>query len=266
MMRFKKVYIEITNGCNLKCDFCIGNKRDVRFISVDDFKFILDKIFPYTRYLYFHILGEPLLHPNVVDFISIASDMGFYVNITTNGYLINRLKNVSNIRQLNISLHSYDSKYGISIDRYLNNIFDVVDGFKDTYVSFRLWARQSDDMLNKVCSHYGVHDLPDDYDKFKLSSNVFLSKFHEFIWPDFNNNYYSEKGRCYGLIDHIGILSDGSIVPCCLDSSASIFLGNIFTDSLDDILNSKRVLNIINGFKCGLKCEEFCRHCNFFES
>lgn len=264
IMRFKKIYIEITNGCNLNCSFCIGNKRSVKFMSFSEFAFILDKIKGYTKYLYFHILGEPLLHPDIIKFINYANDCGFFVNITTNGYLINRLKGVSSIRQLNVSVHSFDLKYGVSLDHYLSDIFDVIDSFSDTYVSLRLWTDCSCDILFKIVNHYNL-DVPTCYDNFKLSDRIFLSKFHEFIWPDFNNDYYSEVGKCYGLIDHIGILSDGSIVPCCLDSTPSICLGNIFYDDLDIVLNSDRVFNMINGFKNSYKCEELCRHCKFLD-
>ena len=107
--RFKKIYIEISNGCNLNCDFCIKNKRKNKFITVDEFKIILNKVKDYTVYLYFHILGEPILHPIINELINIAS-IDFKVNITSNGYLIDRIKDNKNIRQLNISLHSFDDK------------------------------------------------------------------------------------------------------------------------------------------------------------
>lgn len=264
-MRFKKVYIEITNGCNLNCSFCIGNKRKIKFLSFSKFKIILDKIKPYTNYLYFHILGEPLLHPNIIMFIDYASNMGFYINITTNGYLINKLKGIKNIRQLNISLHSYDDKYGVSLDKYLGDIFNVISDFGETYVSLRFWGNFNDTVLRKIILYFNIDNIPYNFDKFKLSDRVFLSKFHKFIWPDLSNDYYSVEGKCYGLIDHIGILSDGSIVPCCLDSSASICLGNIFSDDLSDVLNSSRVTNMIDCNRRGYKCEELCRHCNFLE-
>ena len=101
MMKFKKIYIEITNKCNLNCDFCIQNKREAKYISIDEFNSLLDKIKDYTDYLYFHILGEPLLHPKINKLINIASN-NFKINITTNGYLIKNIKDNKNIRQLNI--------------------------------------------------------------------------------------------------------------------------------------------------------------------
>lgn len=262
-MSFKRVYVEITNVCNLRCSFCIGNSRKIRFMSIDEFSIILDKLKSYTKYLYFHILGEPLMHPNIIEFINLANEQGFFVNITTNGYLIDRLRGVSGIRQLNVSLHSFNPLNGVSMDDYLNNIFSVIDEFSDTFVSLRFWVSGNEDVLERIISHYRIDSLPINFDKFKLSDRVFLSKSREFIWPDLNNSYYSKVGKCYGLIDHIGILSDGTIVPCCLDSKGIINLGNIFSDSICDVLNSFRVNNMINGFKCGKKCEELCCHCSF---
>ena len=69
---FKKIYVEITNNCNLNCDFCIGNKRDKKFIDIDTFNTLLDKLDGYTNYLYFHVMGEPLLHPKINELIDIA--------------------------------------------------------------------------------------------------------------------------------------------------------------------------------------------------
>lgn len=266
-MRFKKVYVEITNGCNLKCDFCIGNKRKVKYLSFEDFKIILYKIRPYTKYLYFHILGEPLLHPNINEFIEYAYGMGFYINITTNGYLIDRIKNVNKIRQLNVSLHSYDDKYGISLNKYLDGIFDVIDSFDDTYVSLRIWVnnKYNIDIIEYIENKYSIKIDVNNYNNITVSKKIFLSKFHEFVWPDLDNNYYNEVGKCYGLIDHIGILSDGSIVPCCLDTCADICLGNIYNDNIEDVISSERVINMITSFRNNHKCEELCRHCGFLD-
>ena len=60
-------------------------------------------------------------------------------------------------------------------------------------------------------------------------------------------------------------MSNGDVVPCCLDANGTIKLGNIFDMDLDIILNSDRVNNIRNGFRNNKKCEELCKHCNFLE-
>ncbi|HIS11510.1 MAG TPA: radical SAM protein, partial [Candidatus Onthocola stercoravium] len=68
----KKVYVEITNNCNLDCSFCIKNTRKSMFMSEDNFEVILNKLKNTTSYLYFHVMGEPLLHPLINEFIDIA--------------------------------------------------------------------------------------------------------------------------------------------------------------------------------------------------
>lgn len=265
--RFKKIYVEITNGCNLKCDFCIKNDRKTKFINIDEFKILLDKIKSYTDYLYFHILGEPILHPNINELINIASK-DFKINITTNGYLIDRIKNNKNIRQINISLHSFDDKYKVSINDYLDNVFNSIDKLieNNTYISLRLWVKNkyNDRIIDYINNRYNTN-IKYDTKQYTINNKLFINDFHEFIWPDLNNNTYDEEGTCYGLIDHIGILVDGTIIPCCLDSRGDIALGNIYENTIDDVLENDRVKNIINNFKQNKKCEELCKHCKFIE-
>lgn len=265
--RFKKVYIEVTNCCNLSCDFCIKNKREKKYINYSDFKIILDKVKDYTDYLYFHVLGEPLMHPNINKLIDIASH-NFKVNITTNGYLINRIKYNKNIRQLNISLHSFDDKYKISLKDYLDNIFDSIDILikSNTYISLRLWVKNKYNkaIIDYINNRYDTK-ITESTENYSINKNIFINNFHEFIWPDLNNSTYIEKGTCYGLIDHIGILVDGTVIPCCLDSRGEINLGNIYHSSLNNILNNDRIEKMINGFKNGKKCEKLCKHCKFIE-
>ena len=265
--RFKKIYLEITNACNLSCTFCIKNKRHIKYLSLDEFRLITDKLEPYTDYLYFHILGEPLMHPNICEFIDLASKK-FNVQITTNGYLIDRLKDNSNIRRLNISLHSFDSKYQVSLEKYMNNIFEVVDNLieKNTYISLRLWVenKSQNNMVKMINKHYNCNiDLTKN--SFKINKYLYVNKFHEFIWPDLENNYYEEEGSCYGLIDHIGILVDGTIIPCCLDTKGAINLGNIYNTDLETVINSERAKVMLEGFKQNKKREELCKHCHFIE-
>lgn len=260
---FKKIYLEITNNCNLNCSFCIKNNRDKKFISLEDYKCILEKIKGYTKYLYFHVSGEPLLHPYINDLIDIAHN-NFFINITTNGYLIKRIKDNHKIRQINISLHSYSRDYNLDLNDYLTNVCDVIDSLSnDTYFSLRFWVNNeyNEEMLDFLNKRYNVNiELKNG---FKIINNVFISINNEFIWPDLNNDYYNEIGTCYALRDHIGILVNGDIIPCCLDANGIIKLGNIFNDTLDDVINSDRYKYMLNGFKNNRKCEELCKKCNF---
>ena len=268
-MHLKKIYLEITNGCNLNCDFCIKNKRKITNISFDNYKYIIDKIKDYTEEIYLHVLGEPLMHREINEFIDYVYNKGLLVNITTNGYLIKRIKDNKHIHRLNISMHSYNIKYGISLNEYLDNIFEVIDKLRnETFISLRLWinSKDNDKVIDYINKRYNTNiNKVNDNEKIKVTNNLIIDTFHEFIWPDLSNNYYSEYGRCMALKGHIGILSDGTIIPCCLDSKGIINLGSIYENTLDDIFNSPRVKSMLEGFKKGYKCEELCRHCKFLD-
>ena len=265
---YKKIYIEITNSCNLKCEFCIKNTRKIEYIKIEKFKEMLNKIDKYTNYLYFHILGEPLMHPKINELIDIASSK-FKINITTNGYLIEKIKNNKNIRQLNISLHSYNEKYGISLEKYLNKIFETVDILKQyTYISYRFWinSKYSDEIIEMLNKKYNTNLT---FDTIKnnttVETNIFVSKINEFIWPDLDNKFENKCGKCYALKDHIGILVDGTIVPCCLDTKGIIKLGNIYDDEIKKIIESKKYKNILIGFQENKKIEKLCQKCKFLK-
>lgn len=266
-MKLKKIYIEITNACNLNCSFCIKNKRQITYMTIDNFKLIIDKIKNYTKEIYLHILGEPLLHQHIDELIIYATKNNLKVNITTNGYLISKIKNNHNIHRLNISLHSFNQKYKLPLEKYIKNIFDTIDNIKDTtFITLRLWIKDknTDYILKYINDRYNTNitNLKDNT-KTKITKNIQIDTFHEFIWPDLNNNYYNEKGTCKGLIDHIGILSDGTIIPCCLDSQKIIELGNIYENNLEEIFEKEIVKEMIKGFKNNYKCQELCKHCSF---
>ena len=270
-MRFKKVYIEITNNCNLNCNFCIKNKRNKIFMNRSDYIHVLDEIKPYTNYIYLHLMGEPLLHPNINEFINIAKEQEFNVNITTNGYLIDKIKDNSNIRQINISLQAYDSKYNISLDQYLNNIFNVINTFKDTIINYRLWVKTKyyNDIINLLEQKYNKKIIPNHNGNFTLDNNVFISLKNEFKWPkldregeEWENNL---KGSCRALKDHIGILSNLDVVACCMDSNGDINFGNLNKNHLSEILKCDRFINMKENLEKDIKIEKLCQNCNYYE-
>jgi radical SAM protein with 4Fe4S-binding SPASM domain len=239
-------------------------------MTFEEYKIIINKIKNYTKEVYLHVLGEPLLHSNINEFINYAANNGLLVNITTNGYLITNIINNQNINRLNISMHSYQEQNNLSLNDYLDNVFLVIDNLRDkTFCSIRLWVsnKYTNNMLKYINERYhtNISEIHDDM-KEKITNNLIIDTNHEFIWPNLNNHYYSESGTCHGLIDHIGILSDGTIIPCCLDSQGIINLGNIYNDELDIILKQDIVREMVNGFKNGKKCQELCKHCNFLET
>lgn len=263
---FKKVYIEITNNCNLKCPFCIGNNRKKKFIEMQEFEILLGKLNGFTKYLYFHVMGEPLLHPKINELINLAA-RNYFINITSNGYLINKIYDNKNVRQLNISLHSYNEIFDKSLNDYMSDIFNTVNNLvlNNTIIKYRLWVNSvyKKEIIKLLEKEYEVKI--GDMKTVKLAHNIYYEVADEFIWPSMDNNYYKETGSCRGLRDHIGVLVDGTVVPCCLDSAGVIDLGNIYKEDLNDIISSNLVKEMKQGFCENKKVHEFCRKCNFYE-
>ena len=278
-MKFKKIYIEITNSCNYNCSFCFQSERPSRFVSPEEFAVIVEKIRPFTNYVYLHVLGEPLLHPQLDAILTIASNAGLNINITTNGGLLERKKDIllrHSIRQINISLH--DAEENVALDKwpdYLNAVLTyATQAAHHTYVCLRLWntTNASSTEFNAFCLKHISEKFGVPEDKLmeatsgnglKLAEHVFLQRAPRFKWPDEAKEGSQTRKNCYALRDHIAILSDGRVVPCCLDADANMSLGNIFTENLSDILQTERAIKIKNGFEQRKVVEPICATCGF---
>lgn len=242
-------------------------------MSLDEFKTVLNKIKPYTDYIYFHLLGEPLCHPELESFLTLAEQMDFKVIITTNGTLLGKnadiLINSKSHYKTVISLHSFeanDSK--ISFDAYLKNCFEYAKRAENKKtVVLRLWNNGGKDSLNSeilsVLENYFPKPWNTERNGIRIGNKIFLQYGDKFDWPALESNDIDEKIFCYGLRDQIGILADGTVVPCCLDSNGDIALGNILKEDLGDILASQKAVNIYNGFSSRTACEELCKRCSF---
>lgn len=277
MKKFKKIYIEITNRCNLNCSFCSINKKEKKEMNLEEFEHVLKNIDKYTDYIYLHVKGEPLLHTNFYEILKLCKKYNKQVNITTNGSLLkyktNDIIKLNVVRQINISLQSLTS------DNYLIDILDSVKKLLDNtniQIVLRFWALENnsftkleEEIINKIITYFNLNkdiknNIVNEYN-IKLLDRLYLNKEENFIWPDLENNYYEEKGTCYGTRTHLGILSDGTVIPCCLDSDGIVNLGNIFNDSFGDIINSDKFKNIVTSFQNNKACEELCKHCSFKE-
>ena len=267
-----RCYLEITNICNMSCSFCHGTKRPPKYLSMEDFLYIISCIKGRIKYLYFHVLGEPLLHNNLDEFIKIAKENGLLPIITTNGTLIKERYNellLNNPYKINISLHSLEANsindYNDYLDTIINFIKDVSK--KGTLINLRLWNEgglnsNNSIILNKLHSSFS-DEFIECYNGYKIADNIYLDYGKLFKWPDINLDEYDSDVFCYGLRDQIGILVDGTVVPCCLDAEGTINLGNIFNSSFDEIISSNRFKKIYDGFTNHKAVEELCKKCGY---
>lgn len=269
----KKAYLEITNVCNLRCSFCPGTKREKRFMSADEFSVLAEKIRPHTEFLYLHLMGEPLLHPELDRILAAAGELGFKVIITTNGVLLpsrtQLLVGSPAVYRVNISLQSFEANSDKSPDDYIRACTGFAREFSESgrQCIFRLWNKGGLDSLNGHIKDLLEESFPQPWTLSRgreiLAERVRLDPGERFDWPDMSAEDRGESCFCYGLRDQIGVLCDGTVVPCCLDHDGDIPLGNLFEQELGEILASPAAQEIYNGFSQRRAKNELCRRCGY---
>ena len=275
---FKKIYIEITNVCNLNCRFCPDTNRKKQFMSIENFEEVIKKVHNYTKLVTLHIKGEPLLHNNLKELLKILEEYNLKTNITTNGTLIKEnleiIKNSKAVRQINFSLHSITQNKNLG-KQYLIDIFKSTEELDDILISYRLWNMQSidknninDEIIQTIEEYYNIKNLKQqlmENEFIKIKNNLFINQDIEFEWPDIDKKPIIERGRCLALKEQIGILVDGTVVPCCLDNNGDIPLGNIFEEKMDEILSKQKSVTIKKNFENSVITCNLCRTCGFLK-
>lgn len=273
MKRFHKIYLEISNVCNLRCGFCPGTKREKRFLTEAEFSALLPKLRPWTDYLYFHLMGEPLCHPKLKTFLRLAGEAGFRVILTTNGTLLEEKKeillNAPALHKVNVSLHAFEANdLSIPFKTYLSRCFSFGQAVNGHFlVVYRLWNSGGAEQRNPEILEAMKAAFPQPWKAeprgTRIASRVYLEYGDNFDWPDLSAPDGGEKAFCYGLRDQVGVLCDGTVVPCCLDHDGDIPLGNLFETSMEDILEGPRAKAIREGFSGKKAAEPLCRRCGY---
>ncbi len=272
MRRYSRVYIEITNICNRSCTFCPGTARAPKRMSREDFEYVVSALGGVTEYLYFHVMGEPLTHPELSYFIKYATERGFKCAITTNGTLISKRADEiidAGVYKVNVSVHSFESGDEDSYLSYINDIADFADKASRAGVLtvLRLWnvghdGGRNDKTIGILKSRldgewrWGARGV-------RIRHKLHIEYGERFEWPDKDAPLGDAGVYCYGLSDHFGILSDGRVIPCCLDREGVIALGNIYDTPIEEILSSPRAERIREGFSVRCASEELCRRCGY---
>ncbi len=290
-MRFDRIYIEVSNICNLKCHFCPEVERANQILALENFENILIQVKPHTDQVCLHVMGEPLAHPHFSELISLCEKHQLKVQITTNATLLSE-KNLlalmsPTVRQVNISLQSFaanlkSTDYEAKLERYFQSIFRLTEMARqerpDLYIQFRMWNQGATDgpledqvnreMLLRLEKKFACEiDFSKINLRFKKTAPLggrFSVQFDSrFRWPSMDDEILSEQGFCHALTSHIAIHADGTLVPCCLDKEAKINLGNIYQTAFSELLKSQRLQKMKIGFASGELCEGLCQRCDF---
>lgn len=286
--RFRQVYIEITNKCNLTCSFCPRTGRSPTDMDAALFARIAEEVKPLTDKVYFHVMGEPLMHPDFTDFIQICADKGLPVAITTNGTMLNADSTKALldpiVRRINFSLDALqpieldDSNDNSKLGKILAFTSRAFDQRPDLYIYYRLWnlafssERLDSEMNRKICKRvedaFGItipsHGHSSGRKSRQLLNRLYLHTDTRFTWPgEGESDLQNTNGFCHALSSHFAILVDGTVVPCCLDHNGVTSLGNCLDESLSSIIDSPRASAMVKGFSEGKLMEPLCRECTF---
>ena len=284
-------YIEITNTCNLDCHFCPKHHRKRRQLSEEEFDLLTDRVRGKVCFLYFHLMGEPLLHPLLPQFVTMAREKGFKTVLTSNGTLLHRAMVLLDTLpyKIQLSLHSHESNARGELSEYMDQVmrFSTQAAGKGTCMVLRLWNQGGMDRENeevmRLIEKYVPKPWKERPDGFRLCDNLYLEFDRKFEWPggggkaasdDSDGKQEESDGKleaspskskqeyfCKALIKQIGVLSDGSLVPCCLDHDGDVILGNLFHQSLEEILASPRAQALVEGFRHHAATEPLCQSC-----
>lgn len=284
--KFFKINVEISNICNLQCSFCPEVIRTKKMMSMDLFTKIIEQAAPLTEQVCFHLMGDPLVHPQLKDFIQLCEQKKVKIFFVTNGVLLREDKALllfsEALQQVNFSLHSFFDNFGDKDPTtYLENIFRFTEKAlverPDLYINYRLWnlndprgSLTNNQLMIQLIEKRFQFEFPRELNVrvkkgFRIKNRLYLHFDTEFIWPSMDLPELGTRGTCYGLSSHFGILADGTVVPCCLDKEGVIPLGNLETQNLEEILASPRATQMLQGFKNHQLVEELCRRCQYIQ-
>ncbi|RDU63131.1 radical SAM/SPASM domain-containing protein [Helicobacter sp. MIT 14-3879] len=282
-MKFKKIYIEISDICKLNCSFCTAIKETRGIMNLELFQKAINEAKKHTNLVTFHILGDPLKISNLIKYLDIAYKASLKVELTTSGVFLD---------DFNILLHPSIKQINFSLDAIveLKNKFELLDRVIDfckfkikndskIFINLRIQKRaRNKDVLEVLQNKFNIEEnlknnlIDENEGRIKIYNKIIIDFRDTFIWKELNtkgynnqqnNNLKAVNGTCFALDSHIGILSNGIVVPCCIDIGGNIPLGNIANSSIYDILQTKKVKDIKEGFKKNIIIEDLCKICDY---
>lgn len=285
------IYLEITNCCNRNCSFCPGTSRAPLFITPERFRERLRKVLPHADLVSLHLQGEPLFHPHFPEILAIGSEEKAPLQLTTNGTLLAHHKDLllseaHTLRQINFSLQALDlTKERKLLENILFFCLECVEKRPEVYINLRLWNLPEDFSANSknkfvymlLQKFFPEFPLEPEFSpgrkSRKITGRLYLHCDSLFQWPGDPEATASKllkasslpvPGKCRGLVEQVGILADGTLVPCCLDSEGRIDLGNLDKVScLEQLLDCPRANRMREALQRGLLIEELCKNCTY---
>lgn len=268
---FRRVFIEITNACNLSCGFCAVSSRPAAFMAVETFEKVAAQIKPFAKVVSLHVLGEPFMHPRFPDILGAASRLGLSVNLVTNGTLLDKFGPAvfeeRCLAQVSFSLHALAAlPSGVRLE-HLRRLTEFAASKPDRLiVGFRLRGSEADPFVEEAANLVlkafpGRGERAEHGRALTLRDNVYLNFGEFFDWP--GRGPGKRKKSCLGLRHHFAVLSTGEVVPCCADHDGRLAIGNINEKPLAGILGGPAVPALRDSIAGKTPMPSYCAACGF---
>ena len=245
------------------------------FMPAEDAFRFLEQAAGVADAVYWHLQGEPLLHPDFRVITEYAHKLGLVLKLTTNASHLKKWEEhlLSGIfYQINFSLQSLNEVSAAERERVRKDIADftgkALSVCPELYLNYRWWQDFPPE-LDYFAERFGIPadqwlPVPGRRNR-RVTGRLYTNFDGQFEWPDpaAAPRENGSKGGCYGLIDHCGILCDGRVVPCCLDSHGTLSLGNLHEHSLKEILESSAAQKMAQGFRQNIRIMKQCQSCGY---
>lgn len=286
MMKFYRIYIEITNVCGLSCSFCPTKELPSKEMDLVFFEAVIEQAKAYTKEIACHVVGDPLTQSNLHAYLDIIHRHGLKAMLTTSGYFLKKHRYDTLfhpcVKQINISLNAFNKNdTSLTFEQYISPVLALCEAKLEReealFINLRVWNLDemmsertfNETLFSKLSATFDTSlSLDKVYEErpksIRLAYKILVHFDNYFEWPSLKNKNYGH-GSCQGLQSHVAVLASGKVVPCCLDCDGVIELGDLHQNSLEEILQSKRSRAMLEGFKEGRAVEELCQKCSYKE-
>jgi radical SAM protein with 4Fe4S-binding SPASM domain len=242
------LYIEPSNRCNLSCSFCpqslddyeerSGGRMD---IDMDLYRKVIAEVStfdPRPKSIKLYFLGEPLLHPEIQEIMTLAVSVCDRVEVTTNGLVLTEKKAQaildSGIHYLRVSVYLYEGIRTDIVRRNVERLRDMRNNQRKSrpFISAKVFGQKERDMIEPYYS--------------SITDEITCETMHSFA-SDFVNISQQPKGKasaCPYPFYTLVVKSNGDVVPCCVAWEGSLVVGNAKTESLLDIWHGDKLASI----------------------
>ncbi|EFR46740.1 hypothetical protein HCCG_01287 [Helicobacter cinaedi CCUG 18818 = ATCC BAA-847] len=259
-------------------------------MDLELFEKICYEIQSHTKRVCLHILGDPLGVKDFISYVEILKKYHLAVELVTTGLFLQEwhfeLLTQKPFVQVAFSLSAFLANENLLKKRHLEQILKFcafnLSQNSPIFVNLRLHSDDifADSVKFRVLCGFVARFFGLDSNVFmeslkkgrvRLGAKVFANPKTSFEWEQSGGvKTYRLKAQksnikvfCYGAIKQFGILSNGNVVPCCIDHGGKTSFGNVREQGIREILQSKKFVDFALALKRGKAPCELCEKCGY---